>query len=85
MKNIKETRYYFIKEIDQNELMSKKHKNIYATLNYIEHSFIIASPVTGCISTSAFSFLLGISIGILSSAVGICAITAAIKKVYVNN
>ena len=27
---------YFIKEINQNELMSKKHKNVCAALNYIE-------------------------------------------------
>ena len=26
LKNIDETRHYFIKEINQNELMSKKHK-----------------------------------------------------------
>ena len=32
-KNIDETRNYFFEEIKQNELMSKKHKNI--CLNYI--------------------------------------------------
>ena len=37
---------------------------------------------TGCISISAFASLLGIPIGITSSAIGlkICAITAGIKK-----
>ena len=35
-------RNYFIKEINQNELMSKKHKNVCATLNYIIlNSFLI--------------------------------------------
>ena len=29
MKNIEETRNYFIKEINQNELMSKKYKNVF--------------------------------------------------------
>ena len=61
--------------------MCKKHKNACATLNYIEHFLILASTITGCISISAFASLVGIPIGITSSAVGleICAITAGIK------
>ena len=35
-KNIDETRNYFLEEIKQNELMSKKHKKICTTLSYIE-------------------------------------------------
>ena len=62
--------------------MSKKHKKVCTTLNYIEHFLILASTITGCISISAFASLLGIPIGITSSAIGlkICAITAGIKK-----
>ena len=79
LKNIDETRNYLIEEINLNELMSKKHKKICATLNYIQ---ILASKITGCISTSAFVSLIGIPIGITSSAIGlkICAITAGIKN-----
>ena len=47
--NIDETRNYFIEEIEQNELMSKKHKKFCVTLDYIEHFFTLASAVTGCI------------------------------------
>ena len=38
--------------------------------------------MTGCISISAFAFLLGIPIGITRSAVGskICVVTAGVKK-----
>ena len=62
--------------------MSKKHKNVWATLNYIEQFLVLAFKITGCISFSSFAFLLGISIGILGSAIGLktCAITAGIKK-----
>ena len=62
--------------------MSKKHKKVYRVLNYIEHLLILISPVTGCVSISAFAFLVGIPIGITSSAVGlqICVITAGIKR-----
>ena len=38
--------------------MSKKHKKDCITLNYIEHFLIFASAFTGCISISAFTFLL---------------------------
>ena len=81
-KNIDERRYYLIEEMMQNELMSRKHKKVYATLNYIEHFLILFSKITGCIQISAFATLLGIPIGITSSSIGlkICAITAGIKK-----
>ena len=71
LKNIDEKRNYLIKEINRNELMSKKHKKVWETLTYIEHLFILASIVTGCISISAFPFLLGIPIGIISFAIGL--------------
>ena len=82
LKNIDETRNYLIEEINRNELMSKKHKKVCTTLNYIEHFLILASTITGCISISAFVSLLGIPIGITNSAIGlkICAITVGIKK-----
>ena len=47
--------------------MSKKHKKVCTTLNYIEHFLILACTITGCISISIFAFLLGIPIGITSS------------------
>ena len=49
LKSIDETRNYFLEEIKQNELMSKKHKKVCKTLYYIEHFLILASTITGCI------------------------------------
>ena len=51
-------------------------------MNYIDHSLIVISTLTGCISFSAFASIIRIPIGITSSAVGlkICAITAGIEK-----
>ena len=62
--------------------MSRKHKKVCTTLNLIEHFLISASAVTGCILVSAFASLLGIPIGITSSAIGlkICAMTPEIKN-----
>ena len=64
----------------QNELMSIKHKKVCATLNFIENFLILASA--GCISISVFTYSIGISIGITSSAIelNVCAITAGIEK-----
>ena len=54
VKNINETRNYSFEEIYRSELMSKKHKKICTTLNYIENFLILASRITGCVSISAF-------------------------------
>ena len=48
--------------------MSKKHKKVCTALNYIEHSLILASTVTGCTSISAFASSVAILIGITNSA-----------------
>ena len=61
--------------------MGKKHKKVCTTLNYTGHFLILASTITGCVSISAFTSLIGIPIGITGSAIRlkICAITAGIK------
>ena len=64
LENLDETRNCFSEEIEQNELMSRKHKKDCTTLNYTEHFLILACAVTRCI-------LLGIPIGIKSSAIGL--------------
>ena len=60
--------------------MSKKHKMVCTTLNYIEHFFILGSLITGCVSISAFASLVGISIGSSAIELKICAIIAEMKK-----
>ena len=70
LKNIYETRNYLIEEINQNELMSKKHKNVYRVLNYIEQLLVLVSTVTRCIFISFFGSLVGIPIRITSAAKG---------------
>ena len=51
-------------------------------LNYIEKLLILASMIIECVSIAAFAFLVGIPVGIASSALGIkiSAITAVIEK-----
>ena len=69
MQNIEETNNYFLEEIEQNELMSRKHKKVSKTLNYFEQVLILTSTITGCISISTFASLLGILVGIKNTKV----------------
>ena len=82
LKNIDETRNYLIEQINRNELMSKKHEKVCTALNYIENFLILGSTITGRVSVSDFASLVGIPIGIMSSAIGlkVCAITSRIEK-----
>ena len=82
LKKIDEIINYLNEETSQNKLMSNKHKKNCRVLNYIAHLLIVISTITGCVSISDFASLVGIPIGITSSAIGlkICAITVGIKK-----
>ena len=82
LNNIDEIKNYLIKEMNQNELMSKKDKKVCRKLSCIEYLIILISTVTGCVSISAFAFLVRIPIGITIFAVGfkVCVITAGREK-----
>ena len=40
LENMYETRNHFLEEIELNELMSRKQKKVFTTLNYIKHLFL---------------------------------------------
>ena len=63
-------------------MISKNHKKVCTTLNYIECFIILASTTTGFISISAFASLLGIPVEMTSSPIGLktCAVTAGTKR-----
>ena len=71
LKNIDKARNYFLEEREQNELISRNHKEVCKTLNYIEHFLILASKISGFISISIFGSLIRIPIGIRSFAIGL--------------
>ena len=62
--------------------MSEKHKKMCQNLNYFENFLVFISAVTGCVSISTFSSLVGVPAEVVSSAVRlkICRITVRIKK-----
>ena len=53
MKNKDKAGNCFLQEINENDLMSKKHKKVYSVLNYIERLLILASALL-----NVFQFLL---------------------------
>ena len=69
LKNRCKTRNDFLKEIKQNELMSKIQNKFCTSLNYIDLFVILNSTINTCISISAFTSLIGIPVGITSSAI----------------
>ena len=67
LKNMESIKKCFIKEIYQNELMSKKHKKVSIILKYTEHFLTLVFAITECVSICAFASLVGIPKGITSS------------------
>ena len=62
--------------------MSKNHKKAYRVFNCFDHLRSYISAAIACISISAFASLVGISIGLMSSVIGLknCVIIAGTKK-----
>ena len=85
LKNIDGTRNSFIEKIKKTGLMSKRHK-LFRTLSY-EHFLILASVVIGHISISVLASLVGMPIGVTSSAVRLKCLfnNYGIYKELVNN
>ena len=52
LRKIDEIRNYLIEERNQNELISKKYKKVCRVLKYIDHSLIVISTITECVSIS---------------------------------
>ena len=81
LRSVDETNY-ILDEIRHYDFMSKIYKKTLKYVNYIEHFLTVASAITGCVSISAFTSLVRLSVGIRSSAteITICASAAVIKR-----
>ena len=81
-KEIDKTRNYSVGKMKQIELISKKHKKVCNILQYSGYLLVLASTNTGCVSISAFASLVGIPVGIASSAITIKISVIATGKKY---
>ena len=50
----------FFSRSKYNYFMSKKHKRVYRTLNYLNNVLVFISSVSACVSIPAFSSLVGV-------------------------
>ena len=71
LKKLKGINNYFIKERDQNELLSNNNEKVCTTLNYTEQFLTLVFAVTVCISISAFASAVNISKAIICSTIGL--------------
>ena len=69
LKEINKTRNYLIEEIKQNKLINKKEKKVCRILKYTEHLLILASTLSGCVSIFSVASLIGVPVGMSSSAI----------------
>ena len=67
LKKINEIKDYFIAEIKERELMSKRLTKYIASFNYFDKSLIILSVATGSISMASFATVIGAPVGMMSA------------------
>ena len=67
LNKINEIKNYFIAEIKERELMSKKLSKYIAFCDYSDGLLVVLSATTGSISVAAFATVIGTPIGITSS------------------
>ena len=67
LNKISEVRDYFIGEMKERELMSKRLSKCIASLDYFDKSLIVLSVTTGSISIASFATVIGAPVGIASA------------------
>ena len=60
-------KYYFVAEIKERELMSKRLSKYIASFDYFDKSLIVLSVTTGSISIASFATVIGAPVGIVSA------------------
>ena len=65
--NVNEIKDYFIAEIKERELMSKRLSNYLASLDCFDKSLIVLSATSGSISIASFAAVIGAPVGIASA------------------
>ena len=67
LNKINEIKDYFVAEIKERELMSKRLSKYIASFDYFDKSFIILSVTAGIISIASFTTVIGAPVGIASA------------------
>ena len=67
LNKINEIRNYFVAEIKERELMSKRLSKYIASFDYVDKSLTDLSVTSGSISTASFVVVIGAPVGIVSA------------------
>ena len=67
LNKINEMKDYFVAEIKERELMSKRLSKYIASFEYFDQSLITLSITTGSISIASFTTVIGAPVGIVSA------------------
>ena len=77
---INEIKDYFIAEIKERELMSKRLSKYVASFDYFDKSLIVLSVTTGSISIASFATVIGAPVGMMSAS---CSLAFSITTGFV--
>ena len=67
LNKINEVKNYFIAEIKERELMSKRLSKYIASFDYFDKCLIVLSTTSGSISIASFATVIGAPVGVASS------------------
>ena len=83
LNKINEIRDYFVAEIKERELMSKRLSKYIASFDYFEKSLIVLSITTGSFSIASFATVIAAPVGIISASFSLAfSISTGIVKKY---
>ena len=80
LNKINEIKDYFIAEIKERELMSKRLSKYIASFDYFDKSLVVLSVVTGSISIASLATVIGAPVGITSAS---CSLTFSVTTEFV--
>ena len=67
LNNFNEIKDYFVAEIKERKLMSKRLSKYISSFNYFDKLFIVLSVTTGTISITSFAVVVGVPLGMMSA------------------
>ena len=86
LNRINETRDYFVADIKERELMSKRLNKYIASFDYFDKSLIVLSVTTGSISIASFATFTGAPAGIATASFSLAfSISTGIIKITIKN
>ena len=85
LNKINEIKDYFIAEIKERELMSKRLSKYIASFDYFDKSLIVLSVATGSTSIASFATVVGAPVGMMSASCSLAfSITRGFVKKFLN-